>query len=257
MNTAHPHEDDWLRLAEGRLSPAERTALGDHVVDCGECLAVYRAVADVRAAARRLAPASPATWPGRRFVLPAIGLAAAVVLAVASAVPRVHAPGSAAETTTAAPSTLVAPAPGPRAWAAAVTPPDVRLPPSLTMTMRGANANRSRFLTAFGAAIAPYRAGDYDTAAMRLAEVAAAHPDVAEAWFYLGTSHLLAGEPALAAEPLRRAYASSVVGDEARWLAAVALERTGDTDGADAALRDVCGRGGASGTTACAALGGR
>jgi hypothetical protein len=256
MNTAHPHEDDWLRLAEGRLSAAERTALGDHVVDCGECLAVYRAVADVRAAARRLSSAPP-SWPGRRFVLPAIGLAAAVVLAVASAMPRVAPPGSAAVTTTSAPSPSVAPAPGPRAWAAAVTAPDVRLPPSLTMTMRGANADRARFLTAFGAAIAPYRAADYGAAARQLAEVTTAHPDVAEAWFYLGASRLLADEPALAAEPLRRAYASSVVGDEARWLAAVALERAGDAGGADVALRDACDRGGASGATACTALGGR
>ena len=120
--------------------------------------------------------------------------------------------------------------------------------------MRGANNADQAFLTELGAAIAPYRAGRYAEAAKALDALAGKRPDVAEVWFYLGVSRLYSQSPGDAVEPLRRAHASEVVGDDARWLEAVALQLGGRRTEARAALSALCTTPGPNRTRACAAM---
>ena len=125
-----------------------------------------------------------------------------------------------------------------------------------SLVMRGsADVDRDAFLSAFGPAIAPYRARRYEEAARALTELTRQFPAVSEGWFYLGVSHLHAGDAAAAVEPLRRAQESEVVADDARWLTAVALEHAGRTEEAMAAVRLVCGGAGPHRGAACAAAG--
>lgn len=60
---SHPSDDAWERLATGAASETERAALGDHVVACPECLAVYRVVMDVTTNAASLDPESVLSLP--------------------------------------------------------------------------------------------------------------------------------------------------------------------------------------------------
>ena len=109
-------------------------------------------------------------------------------------------------------------------------------------------------MRAFGAAIAPYREARYAAAAAALEGVTRQFPQVAEGWFYLGAARLLAERPGDAVEPLRRARASEVVGDDARWLEAVALARAQRADEAATALQAMCGSRGSHRARACEAL---
>lgn len=250
----HPGEDDWVRFAARDLEPAQRAAMADHIVACAECARTYRAVAEVTRGASSLAVEAPRSrWREQ------VALAASIVLAVAgwswlipraAPVPAEESPAPAA----ASPAAAAAQAqPGPAAWAALGDAPDVRLPSSLTLNVRGPSDDAGAFLRAFGPAIAPYRGGRYADAAAALAPVAEAHRDVPEAWFYLGMARLHAGVPADAVEPLRRAAVSAVVGDEARWWEAVALERAGSTAEAQRALAQLCAGAGPDRARACAA----
>jgi len=118
--------------------------------------------------------------------------------------------------------------------------------------MRGTEDDRNAFLKAFGEAIAPYRAGRFAEAASALAPVAERYSDVVETWFYLGTARLYSGAPAEAIEPLRRARSSEVVGDDAHWLQAVAMQRAGRDTEARAELRAMCAAAGDYRDRACA-----
>ena len=251
----HPSEDDWVKFAARDLEPAQRAAMADHIVACADCARTYRAVADVDRGASRLAAESPRSrWRER------IALAASIVLALAgwswlipttSLTPTVDSQAPVAES--AGPSPTVAPEPV--RWAALGDAPAVRLPSALTLAVRGPRRDADAFLRAFGPAIAPYRDGRYAEAAAALAPVAEAYRDVPEAWFYLGVARLHAGQPAEAVEPLRRAVGSAVVGDEARWWEAVALERAGRAADAQRALAQLCAAAGPDRARACDAAG--
>jgi hypothetical protein len=130
--------------------------------------------------------------------------------------------------------------PAPRAWAMDVPVPAVRLPATMSLPVEGAEAERDAVLKAFDKAIGPYREGRYAEAAKALTDLAARRPDAPEIAFFLGVSRLLAGDTAAALEPLRAARDSTIVADDARWLEAVVLERTGRPAEADAALRPLC-----------------
>lgn len=259
----HPSEDDWVRFAARELDPEARAVLADHIVACPDCARTYRAVSDVTRGASRLAaagrPARSSTWRQ------SLAMAASVALAVTgwSWLIRVPAPativdapaGTASVATPAplAPDPAVAPAVAP-AWAALGAAPAVQLPASFTLAVRGPQDDASPFMRAFGAAIAPYRAGRFAEAATALSDVAAAHPGVPEAAFYLGMARLHAGQPGDAVAPLRRGVASAVVGSEARWWEAVALARAGRIADAHQALERLCASEGAVARRACAAI---
>jgi predicted Zn-dependent protease len=136
-------------------------------------------------------------------------------------------------------------------WAALGPAPDVQLPASMTLEIRGSRDRDDEFLRAFGDAITPYRAGRYADAARALDGLTASYADVPEAWFYLGASRLYADDPSGAAIALRRALTSTEVGDQARWLEAVALERDGRHERAAQILDEICRQPGPNRARAC------
>ncbi|MGD9905916.1 MAG: hypothetical protein AB7U83_20790 [Vicinamibacterales bacterium] len=252
----HPPEDAWVRFASRDLDPAERASMADHIVACAECARVYRAVAEVSGSGAGLGAgdrtATSSRWRER------VALAASVALAVAGWTWLIPAAPSAPSAVAPA-AGPVAPPPSPSraeppAWAALGEPPALRLPASLTLAVRGSRDDADAFMAALGTAMTPYRAGRFAEAATALAAVAAAHPAVPEGWFYLGAARLHAGMPAEAIEPLRRAAASAVVGDDASWWEAVALARAGRDDDAQRALQALCAAAGPNRARACAAV---
>lgn len=259
----HPDEATWERFACGELAPTERSALADHLGRCAECLAVYRAVVAVVTDAGTFDPDRPASAPesraatGRTFAgvrwWQGAALAATVALAIAGAVYYTSSPATPAVEPVA---TGVAPA-TPVTTLLAFEAPDVRLPASLTVTMRGApgSTDRERFLDAFGAAMVPYRAREYDAAAQALRGVTSRFPDVQEAWVYLGVSELLSARPAEALAAFAAARDGGVLNVDLPWYVAAAHERRGDEAARAAALRKLCDGPGPYTARACAALG--
>ena len=252
----HPSEDDWARYAAGEMSSDERTQVADHVVSCAECATIFRVLALVGTEVKGTVAHRQPSMGDRRV----LALAAAVVLTVGLGAwwavrTRVDDPGQRAG---AEPPPIAAPVEAAVApstlWASLPAPPEVRLHPDLVLTMRGAEAERDGFLKVFGEAIAPYRAGRFAEAAAALAPVAERYANIAEVWFYLGTARLYGGAAAAAIEPLRRAQSSEVVGDEARWLQAVALQRAGRDREARAALQVICSAPGPHREQACAVV---
>lgn len=252
----HLTEDDWVRLASDEVSSDERATFADHIAHCGACTTTWQVLAEVRAGAAAIDPGAPrpvpatSSWALGRWA--GLAAAAVVVLAVATSWPRGDSARPAPATTAVVPSAPVAapsveeapPASAAaralRDWAALPEAPAVMLPASLALTVRGASTDRDTFLAAFGPAIAPYREGRYADAVAALEPVSRRFADVAEVWFYLGVSRLLAGDAAAAAPALQRASGSDVVGAQAVWLRIVALERAGLADEATATLRATC-----------------
>jgi hypothetical protein len=270
----HPSEDDWVGLADGALDEPSRLRLADHVTTCARCAAVFRAVMQVRDGAPALgAVLSPRASGGAEGVSRAwygLALAATLVFAIAGAVwksggaGRPAAPGPVASAApvsapAAMPSATRPPASAvaarPRAWAALSTAPAITLPASLALVVRGAAPEAEAFMTAFGPAMKAYRDGRFDAAAVALDSVTRRYPDIAEGWFYLGASRLMAGDAAGALAPLERGRASTVLVAEARWLHAVALERAGRGPEADQALSAMCAADSPNRDRACAAAG--
>ncbi len=142
-------------------------------------------------------------------------------------------------------------------WAASVVALDVRMPAALVMTLRGEAPTdaerRVELVRTLRPALDLYRGGEYGQAATALATLAQTHPDVPEIAFYAGLSHLLAGNASASRPLLEAAVASDLVGDDARWFAAVAHERLGDHDRASEMLRALCARGGSRSRDACQA----
>ena len=172
----HPSDDDWTRFAANEMSSVERAEIADHIVSCAECAAVFRVVTHVAEDAKGIAAIDRRTG----FDWRTLAAAAAVVLTIGlgawwairsrgETVGELAGGAAPPAVTTPAPD---APAVQPPSWASlSSSAPEVRLPPDLILTMRGADADQDGFLKAFGAAIAPYRAGQFAEAATALAPV--------------------------------------------------------------------------------------
>jgi TolA-binding protein len=150
-----------------------------------------------------------------------------------------------------------APAPPPAVRQAGtwdVKKPALLLPLATALVVRGEAEEASR---ALGAALAPYRTDDYVAAERLLEAVVQKFPASADAWFYLGSTRLLDGDPAGAREALTEARARGVGDrdDEAAWLLATAEARTGELDQARTRLTTLCDGSGAFKTAACNAKG--
>jgi hypothetical protein len=261
----HPDEDTWVRFSTGALDEVSRARLADHIVACGSCASVYRALGVLREHAASTGEASPANagTSGWRATTTWLAAAATLALAVTAVVLQMQTtsptPGDAAQP----PASPVDTSPGPpsapsavsaRAWAGTVDAPAVELPARYALVVRGPGSKEA-FLKAFGPAIEPYREGRYAEAARALDVVAHDFPDTPEAAFYLGVARLLSGDAADAREPLERARSAQTLGDAARWYGAVAAEQAGDAAAADVLLKALCAAPGDYRARACAALG--
>ena len=259
----HPSEDAWVALATGTIEATARDRLVDHVVGCAECAAVFRGLAELQRESSGIDPQVPALpfaaspWWSRASLLAAAALAIIVVggAAVAFRASRDSDAPPAAEAVVTPPlATSVAPTtrPSPHvaAWAGSVVALGVRMPAELSLTLRGDSSQRD-FVSSLGRALDTYRAGEYASAADALTPLALAHGEVPEVAFYAGLSRLLAGQPADALALLEASTASTLVGDDARWHVAVALERLGEHERALATLRNLCARSGPRAADAC------
>jgi TolA-binding protein len=193
--------------------------------------------------------------PGRTWHPAWLAAAAILIAAVSAGIMRL----GMATPVTQQPTTSEAPAapavPGHlevRPWARTVEPPPVDLPADLMLARRGTGQGNG-FLEAFGVAIAPYRDGRYEEAARLLSPVVMRFPDVPEAAYYLGLARLLSGDASGARAALDAAGSADTVESPARWFAAVAAERAGDSAAADQILADLCARPGDFQARACAA----
>jgi hypothetical protein len=253
----HPSEDDWARFAGNEMSSDERTRLADHVVSCTECAAIFRVVAAVGADAKGTEAHRRSAFGDWRVLAAAAAVVMTIGLGAWWAIRGADNDSQRAGTEP-QPPTVTPPVEAPAAqsplWASLSTAPDVRLPPDLVLTMRGVDGDRDAFLKVFGEAIAPYRAGRFAEAAAALTPVAERYADVVEVSFYLGTARLLSGAAPEAIEPLRRARGSAVVGEDARWLEAVALQRAGRESDARTSLQALCAAPGPNRERACAVI---
>ena len=114
------------------------------------------------------------------------------------------------------------------------------------------------FADAFTEAMAPWQAGNYAEAALRLDELARAYPGIADAHFYRGAAWLLAGVPDAAVAPLQRSVslAPPSLSGETRWYLGLALLESGRLDEAARAFEDGCVVGHAAACRAVACAGG-
>lgn len=251
-----PPPETLLPALEGTLPPALRDRVIAHIGACAVCRALAAALESGECAqitdeeaARIRARVDGRTAVKRHWWRPTAVAAAVAVIAIGvwmlqfprlpSATPPVGALAREART-----------------FVLALDVPAIELPAS-ALVLRGESANP--YGRALGRALEPFRRADYPQAVERLQALGSAHPDEPYARFYLGASHLLAGQPLEAIAPLERvrglAAPNSWLHSEASWYLAVALERSDRVDQAVLVLTQLCGSGGARGDKACGALG--
>jgi TolA-binding protein len=251
-----PSPDVLLALGGDALPEEIRRPAEAHAARCAACRVFLADIA-------RIEPEAPASLDGRvldatrggagawrTIFLPlAAVLVAAVGIAIYYRAARPPAPDATAAT---APATAAAPGPTPRGtWD--IRKPALLLPLATAVVVRGEEAEAS---AALAAALAPYRTDDYEAAERQLEDVVTRFPKSAEAWFYLGATRLLDGDPAGAREALSRARALGVADrdDEAAWLLATAEARVDALDEARGRLRALCDGAGEFKKPACSAL---
>lgn len=135
--------------------------------------------------------------------------------------------------------------------------PPVKLPAAAALLWRGQAAPaEEEFLTAFGAAVEPYRAGDYREAVSRLEALAQRYPNSAEAQFYLGVSRLFLERNQEAVRALAEAkrLAAGTQAQDAAWYLGIAWLRAGGAEQGATELRGLCSGAGEYKVRACAAL---
>lgn len=249
-----PPPDVLLALAGDALREDIRRHADAHVARCAACRVFLADMAQIE-------PEPPASLDSRVLDATRSGggawrtiflpLAAVLVAAVGVGLYYRTPPGPEATVAT-APAATADQAPAPRAaWD--IRKPALLLPLATALVVRGEEAEAS---AALGAALAPYRTDDYVAAERQLEDVVTRFPKSADAWFYLGATRLLDGDPAGAREALTQARALGVGDrdDEAAWLLATADARVGALDEARPKLQSLCDGSGAFKTAACSAL---
>ena len=227
--------------ARGHLSPPEIAALTDHIVVCGACAAAWREAMSFGGAM----PASPASRPMWWWAA-----AASVVIAAGAATIWWSRTGPGVASPPRVESTLP-PVTAP-VLRIAVEAPAVRVSAARGLLWRG-QPDGQAFLEELAAALDPYRAGRFAEAMAPLQRLASARPDATEPWFYLGASALMAGRAvdAIPALEAARRLADPAFADEAAWLLAAALERSGRRDDARRELQTMCAGAGTYRARAC------
>lgn len=110
--------------------------------------------------------------------------------------------------------------------------------------------------SALARALEPYRAAEYQQAAVALEGVLLDHPAELRAALYLGVSRLYIDEPQAAIEALRQAQQSTnpdVLAD-AEWYILVGIARLREPGQAEADAKAVCARGGPTAERPCRAV---
>ena len=251
-----PSPDVVLALGGDALPDEIRQPAEAHVARCAACRVFLADMAQIE-------PEAPASLDGRvldatrsgggawrTVVLPmAAVLVAAVGVGIYYRATRSAVPDATVAT---APAAAAEPSPASHGtWD--IRKPALLLPLATALAVRGEEADAS---TALGAALAPYRTEDYVEAERRLADVVDRFPTSADAWFYLGATRLLDGDPSGAREALAQARTLGVGDreDEAAWLLATAEARVGALDDARGRLRPLCDGAGEFKKPACDAL---
>lgn len=253
---------ETLRPAlEGTLPPALRDRVIAHIGACAVCRALAAALESGECAqitdeeaARIRARVDGRTAAKRHWWRPTA--VAAAVAVIASGVWMLQFPRLPSATPPAPTPPVGALASEARIFVLALDVPAIELPAS-ALVLRGESANP--YGRALGRALEPFRRGAYAEAVDRLEALRVAHPNETYAIYYLGVSHLLAGQPLEAIAPLERvrglAAPNSWLHSEASWYLAVALERSDRVGQAVLVLTQLCGSGGSRGDKACGALG--
>jgi tetratricopeptide (TPR) repeat protein len=251
-----PSPDVLLALGGDALPDVIRQPVDAHLARCAACRVFLADLSQIELAVpasldRRVLDATRSGGSAWRTIF--LPMAAVLVLALGVGLYYRALRSPVADTT-------VATAPVPASTAAApqrgtwdTGKPALLLPLATAVVVRGEEAEAA---AALGAALAPYRADDYLAAERQLEDVVTRFPESADAWFYLGATRLLDGDPAGAREALTRARALGAGDrdDEAAWLLATAEARVGALDEARSLLRSLCDTPGAFKTPACSAL---
>jgi len=139
-----------------------------------------------------------------------------------------------------------------------LAPAPLRLSLDEALVFRGRQkAAPTVYLEQLGEALAPYRAGDYRTASMRLGALASHYPRAVEPAFYLGVSRLMAGDARAALTALEKAreIGGEALDDDITWYLAVAHERNGEWQASIPLLSTLCKAEGPYHQAACAESG--
>jgi TolA-binding protein len=250
-----PPPDVLLALGGDALPEDIRRPAEAHAARCAACRVFLADIAQIEpeAPAALDSRVLDATRSGgsawRTIFLP---LAAVLVAAVGIGIYYRTSPSAPETTVATVPAAAADPAPTPRGtWD--IRKPALLLPLATAVVIRGEEAEAS---AALAAALAPYRTDDYVAAERQLEDVVTRFPKAADAWFYLGATRLLDGDPAGAREALTRARSLGVGDrdDEAAWLLATAEARVGALDEARPKLQSLCDSAGDFKAAACAAL---
>lgn len=251
-----PPPDALVAYGEGVLPETVETAVGEHVASCAVCARLRIDLRESPLAEPTLAELNRFRKRERSGPRKTVGIAAAGAIAAALAAGVYFRPESRPSPT---PIAATAPKqPGAPAYRLAVEPAPLRLPFAMALILRGQSAppRDGVYLKRLGEALDPYRAGQYDEAARRLAALARQYPRAVEPPFYEGVSLLLTGgaKAALSRLEAARAIGGEALGDDIDWYLAAARERNGNWEAAAALLKKQCAAEGPHRDAACKAL---
>ena len=239
----------------GRLTEQDREAFEGHYFECARCFDELRTLQTIR----DVLPGATVEFEAKRTHgvtrwAPAVGLAAAVVLAVGTVLlMRPSSPSSPPESTTStsSPTEVRTPVTPTRQEPQSPTAPEPSLeqlarvePPRYEpVRLRGPADEATQ---RFERGMEHYRKADYAGAVEALRAAAELEPDAPQIRFFLGVSHLMLGQDDAAIDRLRATIAlgDSAYLEEAHWYLAKAFLRRKDFGAAETQLKKVVQLGG-------------
>jgi len=247
----HPPPEVLIAVEEDVLPEGAAVQIRLHLEGCAYCRrlrddlrasgALEPSLADLARLRKRVTGTKPPARLARWAAVGAVAAAAAVALLVRQP---------------AAPPPQIArqPIPPPTEYRLTVEPAPLRLPLEVAVVLRGSPPSAEPpYLRDLGAALAPYRKGQYSEAVGQLRRLSERYPRAVEPVFYFGVSKLLSGDAGGAVPPLEaaRAIGGGALNDDIRWYLAAAYERTGAWPKAAVLLGELCREEGAYQQRAC------
>ena len=218
----------------GHLPEQEREEFEEHYFSCEQCAGAVVALQAARAAALEPSNSLEQRRRSNPWLWPSMAIAAAIVIALVVGSRAMRQP-PAARVQTPSPAARGGSPRSPALTELARMEPPRYAPP----TLRDAATTEEK---RFRAAMKPYQAGDYATAAGALRAVSAADPRDFNARFFLGATYLLTGDTAQGIDELNRVVGAgdaSPYVEEARFLLAKAYLREGEVTAARTELQAV------------------